>query len=556
MNVNAPAPDVDELLNQYHPDDLLIALDRADCADSFVTFIRAAWPQVEPGQPYVHNWHIDFICAHLQAITEGVMIDEEEYYNRLLINVPPGMMKSLLVNVFWPSWEWGPKNMPSMRYVCASHSLDLAIRDSTKMRRLIQSEWYQKRWGDRVQLTGDQNAKVKFENTATGFRQAIAAGSITGARGDRVIIDDPHSVESAASEQQRATTIDWFERAVPTRLNNPDRSAIIVIMQRLHEEDVSGIILEKELGYDHIMLPMEFDPSRTAPTLLDWEDPRTDVGELMFPERFPAHSVARDKKVMGPYAVSGQLQQIPTPSDGGIIKRDWWQVWPPEGSDESEKDTYPVFDYIVAYLDTAYTEKTENDPSAITFWGVFSDDPIAKATRVLARDNRPYNIERTYTASHPKVMLAYAWQDRLALHPLVEKVHSMMKIMKADCLLIENKAAGHSVAQELARLYRNKGYMVILDDPKDRDKISRLYSVQHLFAEELIYAPNKVWADMVINQVMVFPKGKNDDLVDTTSGALSYLRRTGMIERAEEAQMALNDSLLFKGKPPAPLYPS
>jgi hypothetical protein len=197
-------------------------------------------------------------------------------------------MKSLLTNVFWPAWEWGPRNMPHLRYVCASHGLDLAIRDSTKMRRLIQSDWYQSRWGDRVVLTGDQNAKTKFENTATGFRQAVAAGGITGARGDRVIIDDPHTVESAASDQMRASTLEWFLQAVPTRLNNPDRSAIIVIMQRLHEEDVSGVILDKQLGYDHIMLPMEYDPSRTAPTLLGAEDPRDTLGELLFPERFPS----------------------------------------------------------------------------------------------------------------------------------------------------------------------------------------------------------------------------------------------------------------------------
>lgn len=196
------------------------------------------------------------IAEHLTAITEEVMLDEETWYNRLLINVPPGAMKSLLTNVFWPSWEWGPRNMPHLRYLCTSHSQNLAIRDSTKMRRLVQSPWYQERWGDRVKLTGDQNAKTKFENTATGFREAVAFESLTGVRGDRVIIDDPHSVDSAASDAMRNSVIETFLEAVPSRLNNPEKSAIIVIMQRLHEQDVSGIILEKDLGYDHIMLPM------------------------------------------------------------------------------------------------------------------------------------------------------------------------------------------------------------------------------------------------------------------------------------------------------------
>ena len=195
------------------------------------------------------------------------------------------------------------------------------------MRRLLMSEWYQGHWGDRVKLTGDQNQKTKFENTATGFRQAAAAGSITGARGDRVVIDDPLSVDGANSDAVRDSTNQWFLEAVPTRLNNPKSSAIVVVMQRLHEDDVSGIILDKELGYDHIMLPMRYDPTRAAPTMLDYRDPRTEDGELLFPERFPAEVVDRDEKAMGPYATAGQFQQTPEPRGGGIIKRDWWQLW-------------------------------------------------------------------------------------------------------------------------------------------------------------------------------------------------------------------------------------
>ena len=541
------AYDLEELSESYTPDELLFLLDKADCEESFVDFIKLAWHVVEPGQDYVHNWHIDMIAAHLTAITDEMMIDDEKYYNRLLINVPPGAMKSLLTNVFWPAWEWGPRNMPHLRYVCASHGQELAIRDSTKMRRLIQSEWYQSLWGDRVTLTGDQNAKTKFENTATGFRQAVAAGGITGARGDRVIIDDPHTVESAASDQMRSTTIDWFLQAVPTRLNNPDKSAIVVIMQRLHEEDVSGVILDKGLGYDHIMLPMEYEPLRAAPTMLGWEDQRETLGELLFPERFPEHVVERDKRAMGPYAVSGQFQQTPTPADGGIIKRDWWQLW--------EHESFPAFDYIIASLDTAYTEKTENDPSALTIWGVYTEDPIStEAMKKPLSLKEMFQKERGYKAPHPKVMLVNAWAERLELHQLVTKVAETLKKYKADAILIEDKAAGHSVAQELRRLYNHLGFMVITDNPNGIDKRSRLYSVQHIFAEGLVYAPDKSWADMVITQSAIFPKGKHDDLVDTVSMALRHLRKTGMIARPEEAQNDYESSIQHRGAPPAPLY--
>ena len=250
-------------------DKQLYELDMFEAEESLSAFVRQAWSVIEPGQKYQHGWHIDFICAHLEAITDGVELDNGELYNRLLINVPPGLMKSLLCGVFFPAWEWGPRNMPHLRYVCASHSLDLAIRDGLRMRRLITSEWYQKRWGDRVQITSDQNQKTKFENTATGFRQAAAAGSITGSRGDRVIIDDPLSVDGGNSEAILASTATWFLEAVPTRLNNPATSAIVLVMQRLSEGDTSGIILDRGLtGWDHLMLPMEFDPTRARPCLL------------------------------------------------------------------------------------------------------------------------------------------------------------------------------------------------------------------------------------------------------------------------------------------------
>ena len=516
------------------------------CELSFVEYIKQAWHVIEPGQEYLHNWHIEAIAAHLEAITDEMMIDDERYYNRLLINVPPGAMKSLLCNVLWPSWEWGPRNMPYLRYVCASHAMPLAVRDSVKMRRLVASEWYQTRWGDRVTLTGDQNEKIKYETTATGFRQAVAFEGMTGARGDRVIIDDPHSVSSASSEQKRATTIDTFEQAVPTRLNNPDRSAIVVIMQRLHEEDVSGVIIEKQLGYDHIMIPMEYDPDRAAPTMLGWEDPRTAKGELMFPARFPKHVVERDKKIMGTYAASGQFQQLPTPEDGGIIKRKHWQLW--------EDPKFPPFDYIIASLDTAYTEKTENDPSAMTVWGVWTDDPKTHATRMLGKDG--YHIVRTYDEKEvpPRIMLMYAWQQHLEMPELIQKVSDTCQRWKVSRLLIENKSVGMPVARELRRMYSGKNFGVQLEDPGSIDKMARLYSVQHLFEEGLVYCPDKAWADEVISQCMRFPKAKHDDLVDTVSMAMRYLRRSGFILRTDEVSQDYEDSRQHLGRQPEPLY--
>lgn len=541
----------------------LIALDRADCAESLSVFIRLAWHIIEPGQPYVHGWHIDAICEHLEAITDEWIMDDGRPYNRLLVNVPPGMAKSLIVGVFWPAWEWGPKNMPHMRYVCAAHSQDLAVRDSMRMRRLVVSDWYRERW-PAVRLVADQNQKSKFETTATGFRQAIAAGSITGARGDRVILDDPHSVEGANSEQMRASTIQWFKEAVPTRLNNPDRSAIVVIMQRLHEEDVSGVIIDQDLGYDHMMLPMRYDPARAKPTLLGFEDPREDDGELLFPERFPRDVVDRDERVLGPYATAGQFQQEPAPRGGGIIKREYWQLW--------DAPHNPDCSFILASLDTAYTTKQENDFSALTVWGVFTGAHGETANRYIDRGGRMQDggaqsalfdqglhIKTGYDLAaqlSPKVILMAAWQDKLTLHDLVERVAETCRKWRVDKLLIEDKAAGHSVAQELQRLYYGQGFMVHLINPGAIDKVARLHSVEPIFADGMVYAPDRPSIEKVKVQLEVFPRGKNDDLVDTVSQALRYLRDVGMLARSVEVEDETLSAMEYRGGPVARLYPA
>lgn len=533
------------------PKGLMQAIQKRRCELSLAEYIKQAWHVVEPGQPYVHGWHIDFICAHLEAITDEVQFDDGTFYNRLLVNVPPGTMKSLIINVFWPSWEWGPRNMPHMRYVCAAHSQELAMRDSVKMRRLVKSEWYQDRWGDRVKLMADQDAKGKFETSATGSRQACAFEGITGYRGDRVIIDDPHSVDGANSDAKRNTVTQLFKEAVTSRLNNPDKSAIVVVMQRLHEEDVSGVILSSSMGYDHIMLPMRYDPARAFPTKLGYADLREDEGELLFPDRFPLEVVERDERAMGPYATAGQYQQQPEPRGGGIIKDHWWQLW--------DRPEYPPIEYIVASLDTAYTTKAENDFSALTIWGIFSASTETSTTRSVDRYGRTIEIGTSYQSSSlgpvPKVVLMYAWQKKLELHELAEQVAQTCARMRVDRLLIENKAAGHSVAQEIRRLFGNEDFAVQMYDPKTLDKTARLYSIQHIFAEGMVYAPDKDWAEQVIRQCSVFPKGKNDDLVDTVSMSLNHLRSVGMLTRAQERMAELEQAQRFTGNSgDAPLY--
>jgi len=290
---------------------------RARC-QTLAGFVREAWHVLEPNARYVHNWHIDFICDHLQAVTEGRLNP------RLLINVPPGSMKSLLVSVFWQAWEWGPRGMRSMRYLTTAFNEIPVKRDTRKTRDLILSEWYQSLWPE-VSLT--RTAELSFANSGTGTREGVPFGSLTSQRGDRLILDDPHSVELAESETERANTTRKFREGALNRLNDQARSAIVVIMQRLHEDDIAGTILKLGMDFTHVMLPMEFEPERACVTPIG-KDPRQWDGDLLDPGRFPREVVQGLKDGMGQYAYAGQYQQRPAPREGGIFKRHWFEIVP------------------------------------------------------------------------------------------------------------------------------------------------------------------------------------------------------------------------------------
>tara|TARA_R110002167_G_scaffold93122_2_gene249807 strand:+ start:5594 stop:7096 length:1503 start_codon:yes stop_codon:yes gene_type:complete len=298
-------------------------LERIRAEGSLLEFVKAGWHTLEPGTEFVYGWAVEAMAEQLEAVTRGET-------RRLLINVPPGCTKSMLVNVFWPAWEWGPRNMPDYRYINASYGADLSIRDNMRCRDLIQSEWYQANWGDKFQMKGDQNAKILYENDRTGWRFAASVGKgITGRRGDRIIVDDPHSVENVESDVVRERALRWFFETLSSRFNKLDESALVVIMQRVHDRDLSGAILSKDLGYTHLCLPMEYEADHPHKST-HFTDPRTEDGELLWPERFSPRAVEEQKQTFrawgGTYAEAGQLQQRPVPRGGGMFKRDDFEI--------------------------------------------------------------------------------------------------------------------------------------------------------------------------------------------------------------------------------------
>ena len=733
---------------------------RARCAGSLIEFVRMAWQIVEPGKAYIHSWHLELIAAHLEAVTRGEL-------TRLLVNIPPGSMKSLMISAFWPAWEWGPQGLAAYRYIATSFALDAVTRDSRRMRDIVTSDWYKAHWPE-VELI--RFGEMSYENTMKGWREASAFGSLTSKRGDRLIIDDPHSVRTAESVADRKKAGFLFREAAINRLNNQVESAIVVVMQRLHEDDVSGVILDGNMGFTHLMLPMEFEPERKCET--PWgEDIRTVDKELLAPDRFPPQAIAELKNSMTSYAWctpaetpilmadlslrpiseikegdeivgirmpnnngkenyrrrrltktvvhavsrsrrsvvritlssgrvirctadhkwmrksrpgrpeylparigspmiricdpeipsprtmeeardlgwlagffdgegsvslmkkqggdfpassciqftqgadrnlpicerfeailarcgfdfgwqlryghssvnsmqtpkryywlrgndlpmfqrflhlvrptkwrdrmidgalgtkfavgyekvvkiepdtndedvfglttgtgnyvawglasqnSGQYQQRPMPRGGGVFPYNSWEFWDKALAEKYGKneDQFPDMEIVVGSVDTAYTEKKENDYSAMVVLGVWRD-----------------------MEGYPQVMLMYFWQKRLAFHDLSEEIVATGRRLKIDKLLIEDKAAGRSVVQELMRLTREEDFTIHPRNPGAADKTARAHSVSGFHREEredgtvrpgMVYVPMKTqpdgavwprhWADSLMSQCVV-----------------------------------------------------
>jgi hypothetical protein len=329
-----PPPDSDE--------DRALAL---RCAGDLRVLIREAWPILEPARPFVPNWHIDTIAEHLMAVSAGELL-------RLIINVPPGSTKSTSVAVCWPAWEWLLK--PHLRWLMASYAQDFAFRDSRKMRNLIRSRGgqtdgglFQRRGyqgvlrllGQTWQLSIDQDTKGRYDTTATGMRLATSvSGQATGDHGDRLVVDDPLNPKQARSEADRTTANRWWDETMTSRFID-EHAAAVIVMQRLHEHDLTGHLLERDSGWHHLCLPAEYVPSHpfTYPARAVLPsgrevagDPRTTKGELLDPVRLSAAILDQRRRDLGTYAFAGQYQQQPAPEEGGMFKRAWFaRRWHP-----------------------------------------------------------------------------------------------------------------------------------------------------------------------------------------------------------------------------------
>ncbi len=457
------------------------------CEKSLRHFMRHAWPHVEPAQ-YIPGWHIDAIADHLDAVSKGQI-------KKLIINVPPRHCKSLTVSVFWPAqiWTWRPET----RFIYGSNDQQLATRDNLNTRRLITSEWYKENWGDRVKLQPDQSNKQFFELTSTGMRKAVGVGTrVTGDGGDILVCDDPHNVlQAVASDTIRREAIDWWTSTMSSRLNPGTAiGARVIIMQRVHEDDLTGYLLKHDPEYEILCLPAWYEPQHPIPckTSLSYHDPREHTNDVLWEAGMPDSRLKGLAKDLGSYAASGQLQQRPSPEGGGMVKTTWFKI--------IDRQEWPTqFDEVAQFWDLSIDE----DPEANETAGV-----------VLGRIG-----VRCY--------LLHLVHGIMGFNRQVEMIGATSKLYpEARGIYIEK--AGHANA-----VYDTLGKTVpgIILEANSQSKVSKVLAWSVYAQAGNLYLPSwETWVPEFLKHVEMFPNGTYDDIIDAYgTGVLKFINRGSVV---------------------------
>lgn len=456
-------------------------------ANNLSYFIEKSFHTLEPTTDYLHNWHIDAIADYLDACEDGEI-------SKLIINMPPRAMKSKSVSIAWPAYLLGRD--PTRQVVVGSYSATLSEKLSVDTKKVMQSSWYQRVFPE-TRFKRGQNKKSMFELDAGGHRMATSVGgSVTGFGGDFLILDDPVKPDDANSKAKRETANEWMTGTFFSRANNPRKFCLVLVMQRLHEEDCSGILLDMkdQLGdIEQLILPAEFEKKTQIMTPSRIYD--VDKGELLQPDRFSEDVLAEKRRVMGAYAYAGQYQQKPAPAGGGVIKTKWFKAF----------EERPLgFNYLVHSWDTAFKGNAGNDPSVCTIWGV-----------------RP---EGYY--------LVGIWKGRVEYPDLKKKVKELGIRDNPDYILIEDKASGQSLIQDL----RVSDRFTIVDIPVHKDKISRMSSASpDIEAGNVFIDGGASWLEDFLDECKLFPNAKNDDQVDSMSQFLMWAKNNPLISTEPKA---------------------
>ena len=461
------------------PDRLRAAIRKEKAERSLSQFIRQAWPVIEPNTPYVHNWHIDLIAEYLQAVNDGEI-------HRLLINMPPRHMKSIEATVCYPVWTW--TRHPEKRFIKVSYQDSLSREHNVRSRDIILSNWYQENWGGVFSLKDDVNRQNEFQNDHMGLMLSTSTGgALTGKGGDVIIIDDPQNPAMANSDAERQATIDFFRGTLQTRLNNPKEGAFIIIMQRLHENDLSGYVLAEDLGYTHLCLPAE------APERVVVHFPKSgktivrEEGDILNPGRFDKAVLDGLKKSLGSLQYAGQFQQVPAPAEGVIFKRDWMKH-------TFRQSELPYLNIIIQSWDMAFTKSEGSAKVAGIVMGRAGSNLY-----ILDCVNRKMDFVESVAAVR---QLSTKWP-------------------KARAKVVENKANGPAIVN---LLHKEIPGMVEFNPKGSKDE--RAISVTPYFEAGNIWFPDPQeapWVHDLMQDLLMFPKGQYKDTTDALVQGILYL---------------------------------
>lgn len=466
--------------------DMLDSFVYSECEKDFFSFVEWGWKVIEPGRPFESNWHLRSICNHLDAIIKGKI-------KRLIVMVPPRTMKSSLVSILFPVWAWIHK--PHLKFLTVSNTQKLAKKCAISSRNLLQSDWFIDGYGDTVSLSGSQNEKSYYENTKTGYRMADGIDcKSTGKSCDILICDDIHEAQEAMSDSplSRSSVVEKYNVTLSTRLNDQD-SAIIVIMQRLHEEDVVGHILRTSSeDWQVLMFPMEFEPERVCETVLGVQDIRTEPEELLWPDRFSQDYVDEAKIKLQDWGFASQHQQRPSPKGGAFIKIDEIEQFS-ELPDESD-----VID-VLQFWDTAQKKGRRHSAWVCGTW--------------YRTKNRYYLVDvfrqqMDYPGGKEMVMVKY-------------------NEYKPSTVCIEDKSTGSSLIQELDA----ETTMPIVPMLPSMDKQNRMFvETSAITAGKVCIPEDAYWKDAFLDELRTFPGGTRDDQVDMLSMSLRHFRENDINE--------------------------
>ena len=464
-------------------------------------YVQEAWKVVEPVTPFKYNWHIGLISEYLVALT---MLQIQN----LIINIPPRHMKSLQTMVIWPTWVWIDE--PTSRWITGSYSLKLAIRDTLKSRRIIQSDWYQMHFGDRWQLTGDQNEKSRYENNKTGLRMAFGMDSqLTGEGGDFIGVDDSLKAQDADSDAEREKVNEVWDGSISTRANDPKKARRFIIGQRLHDDDLPGHVLErmKEKAdahqYELLCLPGRYEPKRFF-SGIGLDDPRKTPGELLWPEHINEQELAAIEADLVERGTAGQIQQSPSPAGGAIFQRKWFA----EGRNRYDATDSRFFNRNVARwlsFDTAFEDTQSADTTGMNVHELTPDYRLALREADWKKMQYPQLVQEV-------IDQAVRWNYDGKLRGII----------------IENKGSGISLIQTLRQTAEPWIAALILEfNPGTQSKPSRGRTASSWCSKDCVLLPSpseKVpWLYDFEEMLFKFPSAKIDDPIDAFNQTILHL---------------------------------